>query len=422
MNNRPLVIGGGKVDGDGFSPTVYRGDSFICGAAIHAGVIKDSQGGCGILRREGEASRFPSSEQNDIDSIAFNSSFPLSYSLRPTTCNYTDVRWVLLAISAVASLLLPKITASPHVAFGIVFAAIFLHVALISDPPDEPAISDFRHVIAAATGKLPIVAIAAVVYHLWIAQTFRPIFKNWRSWVIWVVGFWAGALCNLYEQYLHHIQVFLSIFTAIFAVLQILRLQREGQLGYYLACYYLVAGCLSLIYLGGWLCGLQIHLHHYAWPLLLLPVTSTSNSLAFFYQGLLLGISTNGVARWGFGDLLEAIPATTPGEHHRLVPPIPEPSVINDSQILFEWPSPFDEKNGGGISVLVNDVLRYEGFDDSTITPLRFRWARQPDSGPLYFRFGYIQENRYRGLTYGELTEPAVWDVTDKWLKSAGRD
>ena len=37
----PLVVGGG-----GSSP--YRGDSFLCGAAIHAGVIADATGGCAV--------------------------------------------------------------------------------------------------------------------------------------------------------------------------------------------------------------------------------------------------------------------------------------------------------------------------------------------------------------------------------------
>ncbi|KAL2151286.1 hypothetical protein VTH82DRAFT_6384, partial [Thermothelomyces myriococcoides] len=39
VNFRPLVIGGG-------AGSPYRGDSFLCGAAIHAGAISDATGGC----------------------------------------------------------------------------------------------------------------------------------------------------------------------------------------------------------------------------------------------------------------------------------------------------------------------------------------------------------------------------------------
>src|SRR5690606_15444012 len=69
VNYRPLVVGG--------SP--YRGDSFICGAAIHAGVVSDAYGGCGRVTRVGEHIGFASSESNGVESIAFDSYFPLSY-------------------------------------------------------------------------------------------------------------------------------------------------------------------------------------------------------------------------------------------------------------------------------------------------------------------------------------------------------
>jgi hypothetical protein len=55
-----LVVGGptsnanaGFDDASGF---VYRADSFICSAAIHAGVISDSQGGCGVVSLIGQQS------------------------------------------------------------------------------------------------------------------------------------------------------------------------------------------------------------------------------------------------------------------------------------------------------------------------------------------------------------------------------
>lgn len=43
-----LVVGGPKPD-DANAIPIYRGDSFICQAAIHAGVITDANGGCGVV-------------------------------------------------------------------------------------------------------------------------------------------------------------------------------------------------------------------------------------------------------------------------------------------------------------------------------------------------------------------------------------
>ena len=43
-----LVVGGPQADDDNSVP-VYRGDSFICQAAIHAGVITNANGGCGVV-------------------------------------------------------------------------------------------------------------------------------------------------------------------------------------------------------------------------------------------------------------------------------------------------------------------------------------------------------------------------------------
>ncbi|KAJ4292947.1 hypothetical protein N0V88_005610 [Collariella sp. IMI 366227] len=76
VNFRPLVIGGG-----GGGP--YRGDSFLCGAAIHAGVIDDTTGGCGVVTLIGEYYQYFSSFQHGIDSIPFDSSFPLSFTITP---------------------------------------------------------------------------------------------------------------------------------------------------------------------------------------------------------------------------------------------------------------------------------------------------------------------------------------------------
>nr|XP_015217385.1 PREDICTED: macrophage mannose receptor 1-like [Lepisosteus oculatus] len=63
-----------------FGSGVYRGDSNICAAAIHAGVILNERGGdCTMLRQPG-LSLYPGSSRNGITTKQYNGNFPYSYS------------------------------------------------------------------------------------------------------------------------------------------------------------------------------------------------------------------------------------------------------------------------------------------------------------------------------------------------------
>lgn len=82
----PLVIGGGNSNssvGDESThkadPFIYRGDSFICSAAIHAGVLSKKKGGCGSVWLSGTYSGFKAVQRNGIQSTSFNSTFPVSF-------------------------------------------------------------------------------------------------------------------------------------------------------------------------------------------------------------------------------------------------------------------------------------------------------------------------------------------------------
>lgn len=54
INYRPLVIGGPSKED---KTPIYRSDSFICGSAIHAGIIDNAKGGCGVVSLVGKHSR-----------------------------------------------------------------------------------------------------------------------------------------------------------------------------------------------------------------------------------------------------------------------------------------------------------------------------------------------------------------------------
>src|SRR4051794_33893464 len=99
INYMPLVIGG-PMGGSGPRGAVYRGDSFICAAAIHSGYLRDVDGGCGAVKLVGERSNYPADSSHGIDSIAFDSWFPQSFEfIKGTSAKCQDLRWSLLAVS-----------------------------------------------------------------------------------------------------------------------------------------------------------------------------------------------------------------------------------------------------------------------------------------------------------------------------------
>ncbi|KAK3078809.1 hypothetical protein LTS18_006569, partial [Coniosporium uncinatum] len=131
VNYRPIVVGGPTNISDLQGSTQYRGDSFICGSAIHAGFVSNDAGGCAVLKLTGQKSKFPSTKSHGIESIGFDSYFPQSFSFVPGTASECrDLRWPLLAVSVVFSAILSIFTASPLVFFVSIFTALFFHVAL----------------------------------------------------------------------------------------------------------------------------------------------------------------------------------------------------------------------------------------------------------------------------------------------------
>ncbi len=131
INYVPMLVGGGDPD------VTYRGDSWICAAAVHAGVFKDSTGGCGVIKVTGTFSDYEGVSRNGLRSYPFASTFPLSYrfSVLESSGGCADERWkgytLDVVLSAfVAMVLQPK----PIVLFWILVCLGFWHVNMISEP------------------------------------------------------------------------------------------------------------------------------------------------------------------------------------------------------------------------------------------------------------------------------------------------
>lgn len=424
---RPLVIGGPPED-EPEGKAIYRGDSFICSAAIHAGIIDNSIGGCGVVSLAGEQRHYDSTDRHGITSIAFDSYFPLSFSFSSaTSCEAKDMRWALLAVSMVFTILLSLFTSSPGVFFWSIYIGIYVHVGFASDPPPYDSVASlFSNLL----GKfLPGTFCAFVIYRYCAIKTLKNLRAQVEKTVLWVGGCWFGALSNITLDWIpiqrltsHDLEqqpgaklalAIIVILLSCIVVQQVYNFRLEGRLLRYLALYGTFVGTLLLSLL---LPDLNLRIHHYILALLLLPGTSMQTRPVLFYQGLLMGFFINGVARWGFDPVLETSAALQGDAPYYSELPTPLQPLIAlgtaVSNISFNWdfpPLPFD-----GFSVLVNDVERFRGFVDEGYGAGReWVWSREPGlAEPEYFRFGFMEGN-----VNWDYSRAGIWNPDGSWVE-----
>ncbi|KAK0117860.1 hypothetical protein ONS95_012181 [Cadophora gregata] len=429
INYRPMVIGGPSKDD---ATPIYRSDSFICGSAIHAGIIDNAKGGCGVVSLVGKHRDYQSSKKHGITSIGFDSEFPSSFTFHSgTTCEAKDPRWPLLFVSLTFTILLSLFTTSPGLFFFSIFTGVFFHVGLASDPPGHATVTDL---ISNLLGKyLPAAFCAFVIYqYMGVRRALSGLTAQIEKTILWLGGCWFGALSNYTLDWIpiqrlnaHDLnqqpgaKLALALIVSLIVLIvikQVFFFRREGRLIRYLGLYGTFIGAILLSLL---LPGLSLRIHHYILGLLLLPGTSMQTRPALLYQGLLVGLFINGIARWGFDSVLQT-PAALQGDaqHNSKLPVIPAPNItlgVSISTISFSWlapPEPFD-----GISVLVNDVERFRGYtDEGFSSDKNFVWGRPGlktgDSDRNdYFRFGYMQ-----GSSSWDYTKAGTWNKDGEWV------
>ncbi|KAI9683220.1 MAG: hypothetical protein M1822_006085 [Bathelium mastoideum] len=422
VNYRPLVIGGPSDPDEPVSSSKYRGDSFICGSAIHAGFISNREGGCGVLSLIGEHKEYPATKQHGISSISFDSWFPLSFSfLDGTATQCKDLRWPLLAVSVIFTTLLSLFTTSPAVFFWTLFTGMFFHVALASDPP---SLSNYYDLISSALGRfLPAAFCGAVVYRYCVRRSLTDLTAQIEKTILWLGACWVGALNNYtfdripiqrltphdIKQQPGAIPALVIIVLSIFfiALGQAWSFRQEGRMPRYLALYVFMGVCLIIMVL---IPRMSLRIHHYILALLLLPGTSFQNRQSLLYQGLLVGLFINGIARWGFDSILQT-PAELRGDAQlgTRLPHLNAPIIPQDrANITFTWPnvpSGYD-----GMSVLVNDVERWRVYQDERQRwDDGFTWSKRDDVNE-YFRFAYM-----RGSGAVDYTKAGVWTRDGEW-------
>lgn len=433
---KPLVVGGPSGDNE---TAIYRGDSFICGSAIHAGLISNANGGCGVAKLIGRQRNFNSTSRNGITSVGFDSYFPLSFTFEDKIeCEARDPRWTLFSISLVFTVVFSLFVSSPALFFFTMFTGMYWTVGLATDTPNY---NDFATLFSLEIGRyLPAMFVAWVMYDkMGVRHTLRGLTAHIEKTVLWLGGAWVGALTNYTFDFIpiqrltpHDLsqqpgaQAALSIIIIVLVVitaLQVWFFRQEGRLISHLKLYaILVLGlliCLSLP-------SLSLRIHHYILALLLLPGTSLQTRPSLLFQGILIGLFINGIARWGFDPILQTAYALR-GDAPLMspLPDIRDPKISfagdgnSTSSITFSWtPPPTTDDSSvpayDGISVLVNDVERYrEYFDDGLKVKSNITWLRDADlEENEYFRFAWMQ-----GSDTWDYTKAGKWDVDGKWTQ-----
>ncbi|KAF1813594.1 LCCL domain-containing protein [Eremomyces bilateralis CBS 781.70] len=433
VNYRPLVIGGPKELDKGVQSNLYRGDSFICPAAIHAGFSTKRSGGCGVIALIGEQNEFPSTKANGIESIGFDSYFPLSYSfVDGTAAQCPDLRWPLFSVSLTFTILISLFTTDPAVFFYSIFVSVFMHVALASDPP---SLTDYYTVISLTLGRfLPSMFIAYVMFRYPIKFQLTGLTAQFEKTVLWLGACWVGAFNNYtfdripisrltphdLKQQPGAIPALVIIVLSLLAIAlgQAWCFRVEGRMPRYLKLYAVfVLGILIMVAIPK----MSLRIHHYILALLLLPGTALQTRPSLIYQGLLIGLFINGIARWGFDSILQTPDELRGGAQLGSLLPVllPEFPKINlnldlaiPANITFAWAAPPIEEGYDGVSVLVNDVERFNRVDDGKKDTREFAWERHEEGWPEYFRFAYLTGKRSRG----DYTKAGTWDGNGTWI------
>ncbi|KAM0435153.1 hypothetical protein ACHAPT_003243 [Fusarium lateritium] len=427
---RSMVVGGPSTNGS--EEAIYRGDSYVCGAAIHAGIISNARGGCGVVELVGRDQKYAASNRNGIKSVGFDSYFPLSFRFtQDVECSAADMRWALLAVSTVFTGVLSLFTNSPALFYFPTFTGIFWTVGMALNPPPSSTVAGlFSNLI----GKfLPAMFCAWVMYDkMGVRRTLGGLTAQVEKTILWLGACWVGAMENYTLSFIpiqrlnkHDLDqqpgaraalAMIILVLIVIISMQVWFFRQEARLIRYLKLYGLFVGAILISLL---VPRLSLRLHHYILALLLLPGTSMQTRPSLLFQGLLVGLFIAGIARWGFDPVLQTSEELQgDAQKGTRLPVIPTPIIDlangteSVSTITFEWNEPPDQAFDG-ISILVNDVERFRSYFGDIDQERSFVWERNSTLDlPEYFRFAYMD-----GSDTGDYTKAGIWTAEGEWEK-----
>ncbi|KAF2433159.1 hypothetical protein EJ08DRAFT_92845 [Tothia fuscella] len=426
INYHTLVVGG-PTEKEGTYENIYRGDSFVCSAAVHAGIISNKDGGCLTASLIGTQPNFPSVTQNGITSIGFNSSFPLAMTLKKrseggkqsSSAACSDPQWRALGVSVTFTSILSLFTTSSALFYCATFVSTFFQTALASDAPYS---ATFDGVVSTAMSRLlPAVFVGLIIYFYCVRYTLRRLRAQVEKTVLWLGACWVGVLSNYTLEKIplqrltpHDIKqqpgaivalVFIVLILVTISCLQAWTFRNEGRLARYLGIYALL-GTFVLLLLA--IPRLNLRIHHYILALLLLPMTKIQTRPSLLYQGLLVGLFINGIARWGFASILQTSAELQGDARFTNALPIITTPTVSGNNITFSIGL---EDGYNGLSALVNDVERFRVFGQSNNT---ISWMKQVGDTTEYFRFAYFKYDSF-GAAAQVYTQAGIWNDDGSW-------
>ena len=425
-NYQSIIVGGAATPD---SAPIYRGDSFVCGAAIHAGIISNYGGGSGVVKLIGEHNHFGSVEAHGISSLNFTPSFPLAFTFlndeNEIAPRCKDPRWILLAITLIFTATISLCTTSPFVFFGTTFVSVYFCVSLASDPHDDDNETYPDVVSLAFRSFLPAAFVGLVLYRYCVHRTLTGLTAQLEKTVLWLGGCWLGALNNFtfdklpIQRLTPHdlrqpgaILTLISIICLIIAITigQAWALRVEGRLPRYLGFY----ACIGLLFLALIAVpNMNVRIHHFILALILLPGTALQTRPSLLYQGLLVGLFISGIARWGFDSILQTSIDLFGDDFGTLIPQVDMPT-INTSNNSITFSVANISQGYDSMSVVINDVERFRGSEDHDGDT--FTWQRYKEDEPEYFRFAFVKYGITKKATVGTFTNPGVWQVDGTWI------
>ncbi|TFK19197.1 hypothetical protein FA15DRAFT_674663 [Coprinopsis marcescibilis] len=441
---KPLVIGGGDEEG------TYRADSFVCSAALHAGIISNN-GGCGRIRLLSSFTNFVPSTSHGVSSIGFPSSFPLAYTFSKDSsinpCSELSTTALFFSVSASFLLFLlhpsskresspssttssrsPRSWSSPLTLYYPLCILGFFHVGLFSDTYGAPPSLERLFSLF-----LPSLFVLAAFYSISIRHTLPALLTTSpiSTAILYLPAFWVGALSNLTLEKLPisrllpsdivkrpgGIPTFLAILGIVLACIyhQVHIIRKTGWLPFYLRGYGL--GVLALLVTGviGGFGGYTLRVHHYVLPMLYMPLTTFPTRMGAVYQGLGLGMYLNGVAAWGFDSVLQTSlslrqddPMNTALPTFLTTSSTYDPSIPLSQQVIKWGPVPVHSE-WIGYSLLVDDVQRYVGMEREVAVGGLGTFLNK--SVPHFFRLAFKSER-----AVGDYTKAAVLWPNGTWV------
>lgn len=380
----------------------YRGDSFICGSAVHADIISPIYGGCAKVNMRGFQTSFPSEEgkHNTHFSVKFDSFFPSSYVfvdfLNGISSGCVDPRFLVITLNILFGLPVFYLYKS-IIGYWIVTIVGYWTLVLSFDPPimADPHFPETGYELL-SIGFQRLLPLCFVLYVEWKCSVKRtleigsPLCKI----LLWYPFLWLGVMNNVTFDRLPVDRLTPKdlreqpgaatavgtiagvIFTC--AIIQAYSLWKSGRFRKFFKIYITFICSLILLSL---IPGLNLRLHHYILGIMLVPGCATRGGSAYMFQGILIGLILSGVSKWDFASIVETDFALLRGEAGASLPP---PTLLFDVSMphslswkidanVTESETQISNKYFDGYSLLLNDFEVYVGSNTTIDIDLLFQ-------------------------------------------------